>query len=104
MPEIKQEYIPAPSVSTLEDMANSKGKKLSVPRSKTFSRKDVVNAFNDAFHLIGGVQALALWAGEHPTDFYKLYARLLPTSASSQLEHSGEIKLVHVLPRTSLDE
>jgi len=73
-----------------------------VPRE--VSRKAVVNAFTDAFELIGGVPRLAHWADQHPSAFYKLYARLLPTTAQQQLEHSGEIKVLHVLPRGPLDE
>jgi hypothetical protein len=30
------------------------------------------------FTRLGGTAAMADWAKEHPTDFYKLYARLLP--------------------------
>lgn len=76
--------------------------RVSVPRD--VSRKAIVQAFQDAFELIGGVPRLAHWADEHPSDFYKLYARLLPTTAQQQLEHSGEIRIKHVLPRGPLDE
>lgn len=47
-----------------------------VPRA--VSRKRVERAFLNAFELIGGVPRLALWADQNPTEFYKLYARLLP--------------------------
>lgn len=76
--------------------------KISVPRE--LQRKRVVNAFQDAFELIGGVPRLAHWADQSPSAFYKLYARLLPTTAQQQLEHSGEIIVKHVLPRGPLDE
>ncbi len=76
--------------------------RISVPRE--LQRKRVVNAFQDAFELIGGVPRLAHWADQSPSAFYKLYARLLPTTAQQQLEHSGEIIVKHVLPRGPLDE
>jgi hypothetical protein len=76
--------------------------RISVPRE--LHRKRVVNAFQDAFELIGGVPRLAHWADQSPSAFYKLYARLLPTTAQQQLEHSGEIIVKHVLPRGPLDE
>jgi len=76
--------------------------RLSVPRE--LKRARVVNAFQDAFELIGGVPRLAHWADQSPSSFYKLYARLLPTQANAQLEHSGEIRVRHVLPRGPLDE
>jgi len=76
--------------------------RISVPRE--LQRKRVVNAFQDAFELIGGVPRLAHWADQSPSAFYKLYARLLPSTAQQQLEHSGEIIVKHVLPRGPLDE
>ncbi len=79
--------------------------RIPVPRKNGApSRKQVVAAFQDAFELIGGTPRLAIWANEHPTDFFKLYARLMPSSASVQLDHTGEITVHHVLPRSKLDE
>ena len=76
---------------------------LSIPRNSKVSRKQVVQAFQDAFELVGGTPRLAVWANENPTDFYKLYARLLPSQASEALGESNEIIVKHVLPRTDLD-
>lgn len=76
--------------------------RISVPRE--LQRKKVVNAFQDAFELIGGVPRLAHWADQSPSAFYKLYARLLPTTAQQQLEHSGEVIVKHILPRGPLDD
>lgn len=78
--------------------------RLPVPRSKDFSRKDVVSAFSNAFELIGGVPRLALWAHANESDFYKLYARLLPSQASSALGETNELIIKHVLPRGELDK
>ena len=78
--------------------------KMVVPRSKDFSRAQVVSAFHNAFELIGGVPRLALWAHSNPSDFFKLYARLLPSQASSALGESNELIIKHVLPRGPLDE
>lgn len=35
-------------------------------------------AFRLAFDKMGGTDALAAWAAENPTEFYKLYAKLIP--------------------------
>lgn len=43
-------------------------------------------AFSLAFEGIGGVPALIEWAEENRSDFFKLYARLIP------VELSGEVK------------
>lgn len=87
----------------LEEMAESGNgvTRLSIPRE--VKRAKVVNAFHEAFELIGGVPRLAHWADQSPSAFYKLYARLLPTQANQQLEHSGEIRIKHVLPKGPLD-
>ena len=92
------------SLQPLEQMATSGNgvTRLSVPRE--LKREKVVHAFQEAFELIGGVPRLAHWADQSPSAFYKLYARLLPTQANNQLEHSGEIRVRHVLPRGPLDE
>lgn len=76
--------------------------RISVPRE--LKRNRVVNAFTDAFELIGGVARLAHWADSHPTDFFKLYARLLPAEASKKITHDGGVVIKHVLPRGPLDE
>ena len=74
---------------------------LSLPRE--VNRRAVVKAFDDAFHLIGGVSRLAVWAHSNETEFYKLYARLLPSQAAKQLVDNNETKVIHVLPKTDLD-
>jgi len=88
---------------TLGHMAGGQGRMV-VPRSENFSRKDVVASFQAAFEAVGGTTRLALWANEHYTEFAKLYARLLPSQASSALGEAQVHKVLHVLPRSALDE
>lgn len=45
--------------------------------------KTAREAFAIAFDKLGGPKNLTEWAKENPTDFYKLYARLIP------VEHVG---------------
>lgn len=56
-------------------------KKLSVPRTKAFSRQQVVDVFQESFELVGGLPRLASWAHENYGEFVKLYARLLPAQS-----------------------
>ena len=42
--------------------------------------EEVVGRFHLAFELIGGVERFALWADSNPTDFYKIYGKLLPAA------------------------
>jgi len=57
------------------------GRHKGVPNKATQSARE---AFNLAFQGIGGAKALEAWAGENTTEFFKLYARLIP------VEHVGE--------------
>lgn len=68
-----------------------------------FSRQDVVNAFQRAFVMIGGVQRLALWANDNPDKFFPLYAKLLP-STSISIGDNANIVIQHAVPKSPLDE
>lgn len=46
--------------------------------------KSAREAYQIAFDTIGGAQSLSTWAEANKTEFYKLYARLIP------VEHVGE--------------
>ncbi len=94
LPETKSLYL---DLAPLHQLANNE--KIVVPRDPSFSRKDVVNAFQSAFDLIGGVPRLALWANEHQTDFYKMYSKLIPTGASSALGEVQDLRIaMHIVP------
>ena len=68
-----------------------------------FSRTDVVNAFQDAFRMIGGVQRMALWANANPDKFYPLYTKLLPSTAI-QIGDNAQVVIQHAIPPGALDE
>jgi len=71
---------------------------------RELSRSDVVYAFQSCFDNIGGVSRMAVWAEDNPGEFFKLYARLLPSQASSVLGEKNEFIIKHVLPRGALDD
>ncbi len=101
MAELDQELIQrAPWEETLTGLANSDTKQLRVPRSKDVRRAQVVNAFMDAFQLIGGTPRLALWADENPTEFYRLYSKLMP---KEEKHTEREVIINHALPKGPLD-
>ena len=85
---------------TMGEIANSPIK--AIPRG--VSRAEVVAAFQKSFEMIGGVPRMAVWADENPSEFYKLYAKLLPSQSSQSLDAANEKVVRHVLPRTALDE
>ena len=51
------------------------GRKAGTPNKITASARQ---AFADAFEAIGGGDGLAVWAKSHRTEFYRLFARLIP--------------------------
>lgn len=55
------------------------GRRKGTPNKTTVAVKE---AFTLAFERIGGVEKLTEWADENPGDFFKLYARLLPSELS----------------------
>lgn len=67
---------------------NPKGKPSGRPNHFTLSARE---AFQYAFREIGGGPALATWAKKNPTEFYKLYGRLIPVDVS----HAGSVNLNH---------
>jgi len=93
-----------PWEETLRELSARPGKTLRVPRDPDLKRKQVVNAFQDAFALIGGTPRLAIWADENPGEFYKLYSKLMPKQIEQENKHEGGLKIMHVLPRGKLDE
>lgn len=75
--------------------------RLSLPRE--LNRRQVTTSFMDCFHLIGGVPRMAYWADTHPTEFYKLYARLLPSQATKDVDDTSKRVIIHAVPKTDLD-
>lgn len=65
------------------------GRKVGSVNKYTASIKD---AFRLAFDAIGGTDALAAWARENPTDFYKLAARLIPVEIQGKVTHAVTAK------------
>tara|TARA_R110002020_G_scaffold171233_2_gene361203 strand:+ start:198 stop:599 length:402 start_codon:yes stop_codon:yes gene_type:complete len=104
-PQVQEED---PTVPLSLDMgpltALSNNKTIRVPRNPHFTRKDVVQSFQSAFELIGGVPRLAIWANENETEFFKLYSRLLPSQASSALGESNTLKIELAVKPSPLDE
>lgn len=94
----------ATELKELTRVAQSDGELSRVRVPRDVSRKRLVQAFTDAFELIGGVPRLAHWADQHPSEFYKLMARLFPNVAQQQIEHGGQVTVIHALPRSKLDE
>ena len=72
--------------------------------SKPFDRKKVVEAFQEAFDLIGGTPRLAIWAHHNTTDFYKLYGKLIPSSAHIDMDGRMHLTITPPLPRSALDD
>lgn len=97
-------HVREPWEETLNDLAQSRARTVRIPRDPDLKRRQVVNAFQDAFALIGGTPRLALWADENPGAFYALYSKLMPKQVEQETKHEGGMVIKHVLPRGKLDE
>jgi hypothetical protein len=76
---------------------NPKGKPIGTKSKFTVSAK---RAFEIAFDELGGEKNLAFWAKKNQTEFYRLYARLIPEERKIGL-NSDENKIesieVHII-------
>ena len=88
----------------IQDLIDNVGHQVTVDRTPDLKRTQIVNAFTDAFTLIGGVPRFAIWADENQTEFYKLWAKLAPRQLEQEVVHDGGMVIQHVLPRGRLDE
>lgn len=55
------------------------GRKAGTPNKLSLSVKESVLS---TYKSLGGDKAMAIWARENQTEFYKIYAKLLPTEVS----------------------
>lgn len=75
-------------------MAAKKGQPKVAGRTKGTPNKTTVavkEAMLLAFEGLGGVPALIEWAKVNPTEFYKLYSKLLPLQVNADLDGKLEI-------------
>lgn len=60
------------------------GRKKGTPNKTTVAVK---TALQEAFAEIGGVDQLVAWGRENPTEFYKLWVKVLSTETQTVNEH-----------------
>jgi len=71
------------------------GRQVGTPNKVTTIFKDAVRT---VYEDIGGHAAFAEWAKEHPTDFYRIAARLIPTETASKEDTNLTIEIVKFSP------
>jgi len=82
-------------------MANTTGKKFGgrkkgTPNKLSATVKDnVISVFEE----LGGTDHMKLWAAENPTQFYNIYAKLLPT----EVDVAGGLDHQHVIEYHIID-
>lgn len=54
------------------------------------STRAVKEALQEAFEGLGGVPSLIAWAKEEPTEFYKLWTKLLPAEVKAEVTQVGD--------------
>lgn len=66
------------------------GRTKGTPNKATATAKQ---AFQLAFDEIGGPEALAIWAKDNKTDFYKLFSKLIPQDVNANITtHEDALK------------
>lgn len=67
-----------------EDLKTANARKAGSKSPKIMSqaREDLATAFE----LMGGVPALVVWGRENPTDFYRIWAKLIPTQVREETQ------------------
>jgi hypothetical protein len=76
-----------------------------IPADYVFKRRDrkfVEDVFQATFDLFGGLPRLTKWAHENPTEFVKLYARLLPEAQKAETG-PAVVNIINSLPPSPLD-
>lgn len=68
------------------------GRSAGTPNKLSMSVKDNVI---EVFNALGGNQHMQLWAIDNPTQFYNIYAKLLPLQLNGSGEN-GEIVITHI--------
>ena len=63
------------------------GRQKGVPNKSTRAVKE---ALQEAFEGLGGVPSLIAWAKEEPTEFYKLWTKLLPAEVKAEVTQVGD--------------
>jgi hypothetical protein len=78
-----------------------KGRRKGVPNKFTVGAKAIVElCFDD----IGGREAFAAWARKHRTEFYKVFARLIPVDVRAQVEHVTRLSYAEERAREAAGE
>ena len=76
-------------------------KRIIKPPKMALTPQELQNAranFGEAFGIIGGVERLAMWARRNPTQFFKMYAKLINIEVTQEITHSGTIHIATGVP------
>lgn len=98
-PELRK----APKTAFKKGMARPEGagRKPGTANKVTTSVKQ---ALIEAFDLMGGIPSLVRWGRQNPTDFYKLWSRLLPIQITGEGGGPVVVQTKHDLSQLSIEE
>lgn len=74
---------------------------------RKFNKAAILDAFGEAFYILGGVPGLAVWAAENSTNRGKFYGHMARLGASNQtnvIASGGPLIIRPALPPTALDD
>ena len=65
---------------------------------------EVKTALQEAFAKLGGVKSLVKWGEENPTDFYKIWSKLIPTEIKNADGQAWTVKVIDLTGKPDDDE
>lgn len=68
------------------------------PGSVNKITRDTKEALELAFEEMGGTDALVAWGKLHPTEFYRIWSRLLPRELKAEVNNEPNGKVIICLP------
>lgn len=99
-PQSVQEYISAEEYDRTMAVMQREVPSGGITRER--NRRRVAADILETFDLIGGVSKFAQWAEENPGEYYRMWAKLAPPPDA--MDPGSQVKVIHVVPRSPLDE
>lgn len=85
-----------------EQPPNDQPKRRGRPPSNDPRALSIPESLKQAFHALGGVEALVAWGRSRPTDFYRLTGKLIPQEIKAALDVHERV-IYHAIPPSALD-
>lgn len=86
----------------LSDEAKKARSMMKAPRAK-FDRLRFLDAMQEAYEQLGGVNRLTLWADRNYTEFVRLFSKTIPQTQLLDIQGKMQMQILPALPPSPLD-